>query len=212
MDNPISNNPLSLAHDRLGSTTEGTSRTDVIFDDMLGIKLATERCCKECQKTKFTKDFNKDKNGADGLFGICKECRGKKAASYYQDNKDRIRLRMAEYYEKNKDKWVEYKNLNRATKMWYTANKTAEKKNLPFNITIEDISIPESCPVCGIVMETDTIRNKVPSLDKYEPSRGYVVGNIWVICFKCNTRKQDMTGEKMIDFGTRLVEAFKNAE
>jgi hypothetical protein len=43
----------------------------------------------------------------------------------------------------------------------------------------------------------------------YDPTLGYIPGNIWVICDRCNGRKQDMSGEDHVEFGWQLINAFK---
>lgn len=48
-----------------------------------------------------------------------------------------------------------------------------------------------------------------PTLDRFDPSLGYIEGNVWVICWQCNRRKQDMAPERLIAFGFELIEAFK---
>jgi hypothetical protein len=45
------------------------------------------------------------------------------------------------------------------------------------------------------------------SLDKYDPVLGYVPGNIMVICMRCNTKKQDQTGEELVQFGRAVIAA-----
>jgi len=49
-------------------------------------------------------------------------------------------------------------------------------------------------------------RNNVPSLDRLEPSMGYVPGNVEWICMECNRRKDDMSYAKMLEFAKRGLE------
>ncbi|AXH72125.1 MAG: hypothetical protein [Siphoviridae sp. ctdc_1] len=74
--------------------------------------------------------------------------------------------------------------------MFYDARKRAQKLNLPFDITPDDIVIPEICPVLNILMNS-TDRNHAPSLDRIIPSLGYVKSNIKVISFRANRMKGD---------------------
>lgn len=52
---------------------------------------------------------------------------------------------------------------------------------------------PRDCKCCGkeIDYEHASKRSDAPSLDKVQPHKGYVRGNIAIICGKCNTQKQD---------------------
>ena len=85
-------------------------------------------------------------------------------------------------------KTTEYKMLARA-------KSRAKKNNLAFNIELDDIVIPERCPLLGIKIESTEVRNSPnnPSLDKIIPEKGYIKGNVWVISNRANTLKNDAT-------------------
>ena len=70
--------------------------------------------------------------------------------------------------------------------MWSRAKYRAKQKDLDFNITKEDIVIPDTCPLLGTPMES-------PSLDRIDSSKGYTKGNVWVISNRANTLKNDAT-------------------
>lgn len=75
--------------------------------------------------------------------------------------------------------------------MWSDARKRARKKNIPFNINKNDIIIPEICPILNIplVFGDKIIHDASPTLDRIDPSRGYIPGNIQVISNKANRIK-----------------------
>jgi len=85
-------------------------------------------------------------------------------------------------------KTTEYKMLARA-------KSRAKKNNLAFNIELDDIVIPERCPLLGIKIESTEVRNSPnnPSLDKIIPEKGYTKDNVWVISNRANTLKNDAT-------------------
>lgn len=85
-------------------------------------------------------------------------------------------------------KTTEYKMLARA-------KSRAKKNNLAFNIELDDIVIPERCPLLGIKIESTEVRNSPnnPSLDKIIPKKGYTKDNVWVISNRANTLKNDAT-------------------
>ena len=70
--------------------------------------------------------------------------------------------------------------------MWSRAKYRAKQKGLDFNITKEDIIIPDTCPLLGTPMES-------PSLDRIDSTKGYIKGNVWVISNRANTLKNDAT-------------------
>lgn len=73
----------------------------------------------------------------------------------------------------------------------------AKKQGVPFDITVEDIVIPEKCPALGIPLNWNIGRGKddSPSLDKIIPNRGYVKGNVAVISARANKIKHNASLE-----------------
>ena len=69
----------------------------------------------------------------------------------------------------------------------------AKKRRLEMDIQECDIVIPTHCPVLGIPLEVGTRRAKdnSPSLDRVNPSKGYVRGNVEVISWRANRLKSD---------------------
>jgi hypothetical protein len=133
--------------------------------------------------------------------------------SYYQENKEEVLARNKLNYETNKEEYLEYKKeyyqenkehllelskqdrvAHPAKYLLKNAKERAEKKNLPFDITEDDIVIPEICPVFGIPIVVGSSleeRDNSPSLDRVIPKLGYVKGNVRVISFKANSLKRD---------------------
>lgn len=71
------------------------------------------------------------------------------------------------------------------------AKQRARRDGLEFNLTYNDIVIPEKCPLLGTVLlwGKDIARDESPSLDRLDNSKGYVKGNVWVISHRANTIK-----------------------
>lgn len=80
-------------------------------------------------------------------------------------------------------------------KMFISAKYRAKKYNLPFNITLDDVNIPNTCPLLGIplVVATKHHTGNSPSLDRIKPELGYVKGNVVVISSKANVIKNNAT-------------------
>lgn len=83
--------------------------------------------------------------------------------------------------------------------MLKNAKKRARLYNIPCTITIEDIVMPEVCPITKQKFERghNTALPASPSLDKIIPELGYVPGNIAVISHKANAMKQDCSPEEL---------------
>lgn len=75
------------------------------------------------------------------------------------------------------------------------ARRRALRADIPFELTEDDIEIPETCPALGIPLVQATGRPTAnsPSLDRIVPEKGYVPSNVRVISFRANTLKRDAT-------------------
>lgn len=85
-------------------------------------------------------------------------------------------------------------------RMWNGAKSRAKSKGLDFNLVIDDIVIPELCPVLGVPLKVSTTGKAdeySPSLDRFDNNKGYVVGNIAVISYRANRIKVDATIEEV---------------
>lgn len=74
------------------------------------------------------------------------------------------------------------------------ARNRAKKKNVPFNITVDDIMslITPNCPVYGTEFKwigNGKILPTSASLDRIDPAKGYVKGNLVIISSKANNIK-----------------------
>jgi hypothetical protein len=69
----------------------------------------------------------------------------------------------------------------------------AKTMNIPFSITADDFEIPEVCPVLGIELKKGNgkLQDSSPTLDRINPTLGYVRGNIKVISYKANRIKNN---------------------
>lgn len=101
--------------------------------------------------------------------------------------------------------------------MWHAASYRARKQGVPFTISIDDIRIPDHCPVCERLFRSG---KNVPaltaaSLDKIEPANGYVPGNILVVCRECNLRKRDLSlseWRRYLDKWQKAIAQYANAD
>jgi hypothetical protein len=80
------------------------------------------------------------------------------------------------------------------------ARDRARASNVPFDITVKDIVIPEFCPVLGIRLERGKKRATFasPTLDRKIPTLGYVKGNVTVMSNRANTVKSDASAEELM--------------
>jgi hypothetical protein len=107
-------------------------------------------------------------------------------------------LEFEEMYN-NKDK-IEYILLKRG-------RDNSKYRNLEFNLTVEDIIIPEKCPYFNIPF--DDKRFGI-SIDRIDSSKGYVKGNIQIISRLANSMKNDSTKDELITFAQNILKIYNS--
>lgn len=75
------------------------------------------------------------------------------------------------------------------------AKKRARQHDIPFDIDITDVVVPLTCPITLEVMifNRGTFQRNSASLDRVDPTKGYVKGNIQVISWAANKAKAELT-------------------
>lgn len=134
--------------------------------------------------------------------GACLHCgaefqqsrnRRKKFCSQYC-NQEHWRIKNAERHrERSLNGYYKSRIVEPKRAMLNAAKRRAKQKGIPFNLTLEDISIPDYCPVLGIPLEIGkgAATDGSPSLDRIMPAMGYVKGNVIVISWRANRLKSD---------------------
>lgn len=89
-------------------------------------------------------------------------------------------------------------------RMLARAKTRAKLKGVPFSIELEDIHIPEFCPVLGMKIEVNSGKSGAypnsPSLDKIIPELGYVKGNVQVLSQLANSMKNSASKDQLLKF------------
>jgi hypothetical protein len=150
---------------------------------------------------------------------------------YYEKNKDRINERNRKYrednlelcraqdrakYLRNKDKMINATRIRRLSEpereLLYGAKNRSLRFNLPFNLELSDINIPETCPLLEIQLcrGKGSVQAASPSLDRIIPDKGYVKGNVWVISHRANMLKNASSLEELELIVKNLKERKKN--
>ena len=91
--------------------------------------------------------------------------------------------------------------INEVSAMWSRAKYRAKQKGLEFTIEQDDIVIPETCPLLRIPLichrGKGSQQGNSPSLDRIDPTKGYIKGNVWVISNRANTLKNDASLQEL---------------
>lgn len=105
-----------------------------------------------------------------------------------------------------------WKTNNPAKKLWYSARLHARAKGVPFTITPDDIRIPEYCEYLDYKLTNTHGRGHVKtnvSIDRIDSSKGYVPGNVQVICNLANRMKTDANAEELVRFALNILRMHK---
>lgn len=139
----------------------------------------------------------------------CKDAYSKaKQKERYRKDIEESRRKNRELWRKIRDRHLERRRKNGTSVKYYrdnlpkvmlkNARSRAKAQQVPFNLNLDDIVVPEFCPILGVKLEIGTRHG--PSLDKINPEKGYVKGNIQVISAKANAMKSDATSEELKKF------------
>lgn len=95
----------------------------------------------------------------------------------------------------NKNEWLK--------RILVTKKKSCKKRDILFNCSVDDFTLPDRCPVFDIVLKyppnrEDDDRDAYPSIDRIRPAMGYVSGNVRIISFRANVLKNAATAEESI--------------
>jgi hypothetical protein len=141
--------------------------------------------CSACREELLLTAFYKDSRGKDGFTTRCRKCLDKRKYAYAKANPV----------------------MTQTCAMVGDARRRAKLKCLEFNIDREYIRslVVSHCPVFGIPLEWSCRREESrkmplensPSLDRIDPTKGYVKGNVWIISNKANMIKNNATHEEL---------------
>lgn len=145
---------------------------------------------KICSKCKLTKDislFYKNKARHDGIQSSCIEC----TKNSRSKNKERNALLNHNNRVKNPNKYL-----------FKYAKRRSKQHNLDFDLELDDIQIPEKCPILNITLGVNKKRasDNSPSIDRIDNTKGYVKGNIMIVSWKANSIKNDTPNTILIEY------------
>lgn len=154
------------------------------------------KTCPRCKRELSLDCFGKRNDRPNNPYkSHCLDCNNKKTIKWRQRKIDD-----GEWHSYILKQNREWRRKNPSQKLIQGALERARKYNLPFDITAEDVPIPQTCPVLGISI-TPNIGGRIaadnsPSLDRIIPEKGYVKGNVKVISYRANMIKNAGTIEE----------------
>lgn len=130
---------------------------------------------------------------SDNKSGLCHACW---QTVFRENNRTELRKRYKEYRRANPEQLL---------LSW--SRQRARKNDIEFSITEADIHIPVRCPLLGIDVRVNdqVIGPGSPTLDRKDPNRGYVPGNVQVISHLANRAKSNMSAGQMELFAINFL-------
>lgn len=119
---------------------------------------------------------------------------------------DKLKAQKREYYQINRVSMLEGMRMayveNISKVLLRSAKYRSAKFNVPFDLKVEDVIVPDVCPYLGIELKVNQGAASIssPSLDRIVPELGYVPGNVQVISHLANTMKSNATVEQLWAF------------
>lgn len=115
------------------------------------------------------------------------------------------------HYEAIKESIVNYQQKNPIKTILATTKQNALKKGIEFNIKVEDLEIPDECPYLGTFLTNIRNHGRVKtnmSVERKDPTKGYVKGNVEVISDLANRMKQDASIAELVDFAHSIIQYY----
>lgn len=113
--------------------------------------------------------------------------KSQRAIQWNKDNPERRRETERRYREKDPIRYL-----------LHTTKYNAKAKGLEWNLSRNDIFIPEKCPVFNTDFKHGTWY--AMSVDRIDSTKGYIPGNVQVISRLANSMKQHATNDELISF------------
>lgn len=131
---------------------------------------------------------------SDNASGLCRACW---VIDYRERNRECLRAEAKQS-----------RRANVARQLLASARARAKLNGIEFNLVESDLQIPETCPLLGVTLAPGTNENhdNAPSLDRIDPTKGYLPGNVQVISHMANRAKSNLSDAQLRTFCTAVLE------
>ena len=164
-------------------------------------------CSCKCMNVYNAREFGmKHREENPNRYKICEECNQSLNLNKFSliekwnpnsDTKNTCKKCSAKLNEKNRrDRdW----KVDAARLLYSNIKSRCKRLGREFSIEMEDIIIPEKCPVFGFELKREDRQTWMcaPSVDRIDSSKGYIKGNVTVVSRRANILKKDATLEEL---------------
>ena len=95
-------------------------------------------------------------------------------------------------------------DLHKLKTQWlYQIKHRSKAKQIPFNLTLDDLELPTECPILGISLKFNKngAFDDSYSIDRIDNTKGYTKGNVQIISLLANLLKSKGTLDQLIKVG-----------
>lgn len=159
------------------------------------MKSMHEKYCNKCKETKPITEFRL-RNDTKKHRAECRQCSRIIEKARYQTKRELVSIQSR------------HKREDTVWRLLKGAKSTAKRKGLEYNITEDDIVIPEYCPYLLVPLTNIQGQGFVSdnaSIDRIDSSKGYIKGNIQIISRRANSMKNDATQEQLLMFAKQIL-------
>ena len=165
------------------------------------------KTCSKCKETKSLEEFHKNGSAKNGHANKCKKCVNDRAAKWRNENRDIKRERDRDYCRRNKElikmRLEQRKESNPVIHRAYKLRASLRNARRAKVLGDYDFFTPKylrkwlrtqrCCKYCGKEFNMSFVHHHplIPSLDRFDPAKGYVKENVYLVCWRCNKLKRN---------------------
>lgn len=167
-------------------------------ESRLGIEMELFRC-RTCERMLERTDYWTNTSAKSGLQTECKPCMRKRNQAWHESHRDQIR-------ERQRASTRKHRVLNPRSMFLRSIRWRAKAQGMVCTLTIDDLVIPEFCPVLGMRLtfgmglgegRRDGAADSRASVDRLDSSKGYTPDNIVIVSWRANRIKSDATAAEL---------------
>jgi hypothetical protein len=176
---------------------------DGVIDMFADLDLPKKKTCGRCLQLLALDSFAKNPCKPDGMSAVCKLCQKFHYKKWERagDNLQRTSLRRKELRKADPRRFL-----------FNEAKSRAKGLGRAFNISLDDIVIPDRCPVFGELLEVSESHWFAPSVDEKVYGLGYTKGNVQVISRLANAMKHKASPAQLRQFADWVYRTFPNMD
>lgn len=142
------------------------------------------------------------------------------STAYYHRNKEAVKADKKRAYDanpqKHRDRRIAWARANPVKQLRLSCIKSARERGQECELTLEQLQAlvaPMRCAVTGVELSwAETPRGPwLPSVDRLDNSRGYVLDNVRIVCWAYNSMRGEWDDEVVLAMAEALVTACKSA-